>query len=73
MVGVPHTSGLRVGVLVFVYAEGIEAPLRARGSALSHVQLLPAFAAVGNGARTECIRQCAGEDAGALPIPAGRV
>ena len=43
----PHTSGLRVGVLVLHYAEGIEALLRARGSAFSHLQLLPRLPLLG--------------------------
>ena len=71
MLRVPHASGLRVGVLVPHYAEGIEALLRARGFTFSHIQLLPPVAAVGNSGSPNGIRRCAGENPGALSISAG--
>jgi hypothetical protein len=57
---VPHTSGLRVGILVLLYAEEIEALLRQRRSAFSYVQLLPPVALTRNNSRSECLRRCAG-------------
>jgi len=67
---VPHTSGLRVGILVFLYAEGSETVLRTRGSALPDVQLLPAAAAAGEGAGAKCIRRGSRGDSRAVLIPA---
>jgi len=71
---VPHTSGLRVGVLEGCNAEGTQALLRAGASPFSDVQLLPAAAALGDSAGQICIRHSAGKNSRALSLsPVGYV
>ncbi len=68
--GVPHPRFLRVGVLVW-NAKGTEAPLRARPSSFSDVQLLPAVAVAGECASKKLVRQGTAQGSARVWVPSG--
>ena len=70
MTGVPHPRFLRVGVLVW-NAKGTEAPLRARPSSFSDVQLLPAVAVAGECASKKLVRQGTAQGSARVWVPTG--
>src|SRR5882672_777946 len=68
--GVPHPRFLRVGVMVW-NAKGTEAPLRARPSSFSDVQLLPAVAVAGECASKKLVRQGTAQGSARVWVPSG--
>ena len=68
--GAPHPRVLRVGVLVW-NAKGTEAPLRARPSSFSDVQLLPAVAVARDSASKKLVRQGTAQGSARVWVPTG--